>query len=114
MSSDRRYRKEEILEQLDDLGAFRRETEAERIKAEKALAEAEETVRDSINDANALAEKFAELEREIDARLDGIYRSTAKWSHRAAQAGISEGEVLERIEIAKGPASPPEDWEYEA
>jgi len=88
------WRKEEIREQLDDLGAFRREVEAERADAEAALENAKEAVRTSLVNAHIESDLFASLERELDRRLAGIFQSTAVWAHRAAEAGIPEDEVL--------------------
>ena len=107
------WRKEEIREQLDDLGAFRRDVEAERGEAEAVLEQAKEAVRTSLVKAHVESDLFARLERELDKKLAGIYQSTALWSHRAAEAGIPEDEVLRRLELGRGPAEPPEAWEYE-
>lgn len=107
------WSREEIQAQLDDLGAFRRDTEAERDKAERALSGAKEEARASLLTAQALSDEFSKLERDLDAKLASIYKSTALWSHRAAQAGIPEEEVVWRLALGKGPERPPEDWEYE-
>lgn len=104
---------DEIRAQLDDLGAFRRDTESERDQAEAELEEAKAVVRDALERSHVLSDRFAAKERELDERLSGIYKSTALWAHRAAQAGISEEEVVERLELGKGPGAAPEDWEYE-
>lgn len=110
--SARKFRKEEIFDQLDDLGAYRRDLEAERAVAKEALERARNEVRSSLSKAIDEAERFAELEASIDEGLARVFQSTALWAHRAAETGIPETEVLRRLELAKQP-NPPEDWEYE-
>jgi len=105
------WRKEEIVEQLDDLGAYRREVEAERTQAEATLRKAEDAIRESVQSSLQMSATFADLERDIDARLARIFRSTAAWAYRAAQAGIPEREVLDRLDLGTGPTNP-EDWEF--